>query len=69
MTLIKERLTIGADEKFLGIASELFAALAFAHSDKSDGETVEAFGKAVAIARRFVAAADVLRKQGQGYEP
>jgi hypothetical protein len=41
--------------------------LRFAFSDKSDGETVEAFSKAVGIARRFAAAADVLHEQGQGY--
>lgn len=58
----------GLEEEFHNAVSELEAALAFAHSDDSEPDTIGAFGKAVTIARRMIAADDKLRELGEQHE-
>ena len=58
-----------ANEAFHSAASDLGNALEFACSHESDGQTIEAFGKAVIIARRMIAADEQLHALGNaGYE-
>jgi hypothetical protein len=45
-----------ASEDFHNAAAELFDVLKFARSMKSEGFVIEAFGRAVAIARKVIAA-------------
>lgn len=52
------------DELFHDTAGELHEALQFAYSKKSEGQTIEAFGKAVSIARRLVAVEDLAKQVG-----
>jgi hypothetical protein len=58
-----------ADEAFHAAAGDLGDALDFARSEESEGEVIEAFGKAVIIARRLIAADEKLHALGNaGYE-
>ena len=58
-----------ADEAFHGVAGDLGEALDFARSMESEGQVIEAYGKAVMIARRLIAADEKLHAlSNAGYE-
>ena len=58
-----------ADEAFHAAAADLGDALDFARSEESEGQVIEAFGKAVIIARRLIAADEKLHAlSNAGYE-
>ena len=58
-----------ADEAFHGVASDLGKALNFARSMESEGQVIEAYGKAVIFARRLIAADEKLHAlSNAGYE-
>jgi hypothetical protein len=58
-----------ADEAFHSVASDLGRVLDFARSMESEGQVIEAYGKAVMIARRLIAADEKLHAlSNAGYE-
>ena len=58
-----------ADEAFHGVAGDLGEALDFARSMESEGQVIVAYGKAVMIARRLIAADEKLHAlSNAGYE-
>lgn len=65
----KQYRTDTADEAFHGVAGDLSEALDFARSMESEGQVIEAYGKAVIIARRLIAADEKLHAlSNAGYE-
>jgi hypothetical protein len=54
-------------EDFHNAAGAVLEALKFAHSMKSEGNTIEAFGKAVTLARQWVHTEEVLNLIDEGF--
>jgi hypothetical protein len=67
-TLTEQRTIYDLDTVVHDIAYKLRKALAFYYSEESDGETIEALGEAVRLARELVAADEALRPFNQDYE-